>query len=175
MTKYLFTFICSLSLLFACSSLLKKDNSPNKSTSFGSISAKLNGANWSGAWCSSLIAAFGNTQVLTINGQVTEKVIDEVIVIGISSFTGMGTYTYGGATDKTSLSIKYKNKNYGLKKLSIGGGGGSGTIKITEFVKANGILNPGKAVGEFSGTILETTSNEVLTISNGKFNSVIVL
>ncbi len=152
-----------------------EDNAAPASSDTGSISAKFNGLDWRGTWATSLIANLGGTQVLTINGQFAENIPEESVSIGISSFTGVGNYNYGGPNDKVTLSVRHEGINYSLKTISFGGGGGTGTIKITEFVRANGILNPGKAIGEFSGTVVSTTSNQTLTITNGKFNSVIVL
>jgi hypothetical protein len=169
-------FYLMVCLSFVCMSacnILNNAPDPTPANDTGSISAKFNGTSWSGTWATSLIANLGNIQVLTINGQISEKITTEAVVIGISSFTGIGTYNYGGANDKVTFSAKFQNKGYTINTLA--GGGGTGTIKITEFVKANGILNPGKAVGEFSGTVKSIDSNDVLTITSGKFNSVIVL
>jgi hypothetical protein len=169
----LFTFsILSSLLIFSCGSN-NVDSPTTPASNTGTISAKFNGTDWNGTWATSLIANLGNIQVLTMNAQISEKNTSELVGIGISSFTSIGTYNFGGVNDKASLDIKYKGKNYSANTLY--GGGGTGTIKITEFVKANGILNPGKAVGEFSGTIKSIDSNDVLTITSGKFNSIIVL
>ncbi len=176
--KNSFKLLLATSILFivvtscGCSNNNEDDATPAGGGT-GSISAKFNGTDWSGTWATSLIANLGSTQVLTINGQISEKNTSEGVAIGISSFAGVGTYNYGGATDKVTFAVKFNGKNYSINTLL--SGGGSGTIKITEYVRGGGILNPGKAVGEFNGTIKSIDSNDVLTITNSKFNSVIVL
>ncbi|MGL4630670.1 MAG: hypothetical protein ACRCVT_05625 [Leadbetterella sp.] len=159
-------------LLGACSSESNSSTPPSQ-TSTGSASTKLNGANWSASWATSLLANLGGTKVLTININLSEKNTSEGISIGLNDFSGTGTYSYGASGGKALLSIKYKGKYYTTSQLSKNVG--SGTIKITEYVASQGILNPGKAVGEFSGTLKSYDSDEMLTVSNGKFTSIIVL
>lgn len=159
------TFIIILS---GCS--LSKVADPTPEVATGSASASFNGTTWKAESASSLISSTGNTQILTISMQLTEKDNSEAIAIGISSFTGVGTYNYGGAADKVSFTMKYKGKIYTLS--TIGANRGAGSVKITEYVNSTGLLNPGKVVGEFSGTIKTNDGSETLTITNGKFTSI---
>lgn len=155
-------------LLSNCGSSKTADPTPAVAT--GSASASFNGATWKAESASSLVGGTGTTQILTISIQLTEKDNSEAIAIGISSFTGVGTYNYGGTSDKVSFTMKYKGKNYTLS--TIGANRGTGTVKITEYVNSSGLLNPGKVVGEFSGTIKTSDGSETLTITNGKFTSI---
>ena len=138
----------------------------------GSASANFNGTAWKSEYAGALTGGSGSTQLLTVVIQLTEKDNSEFVSIGVSPFTGTGTFNYGGS-NKIVFNLKYKGKNYSA--VQIGGNAGTGTIKITEFVDSKGILNPGKVVGEFSGTIKSTTSTEILTITNGKFTAIKVL
>jgi hypothetical protein len=147
----------------------KAKNTPVPLTETGSASAKINGTTWAATWASSLIADFSGTKILTISINLSEKNTSESLTIGISSFTGPGTYAYGGDKDKTTFYIRYKGKDY--KQIKAVGGGGTGSIKITEYVDTKGLLSPGKVVGEFSGSIKSIDSQEVLTITSGKFTA----
>ena len=158
-------------LLINCS--LKKAIDPTPEVATGSASASFNGVAWKAESASSLVGGTGNTQILTISMQLTEKDNSEAIAIGISSFTGVGTYNYGSIADKVSFTMKYKGKIYTLS--TIAANRGAGKVKITEYVNANGILNPGKVVGEFSGTLKTNDGSETLTITNGKFTSIKLL
>jgi Family of unknown function (DUF6252) len=169
-------FISALLVIFiatfsGCS--LSKVADPTPEVATGSASASFNGATWKAESASSLLGGTGTTQILTISMQLTEKDNSEAIAIGISSFTGVGTYNYGGTSDKVSFTMKYKGKIYTLS--TIAANRGTGKVKITEYVNPNGILNPGKVVGEFSGTLKTNDGSETLTITNGKFTSIKVL
>ncbi len=157
--------------LSSCS--LSKTADPTPAVETGSASANFNGVAWKAESASSLVGGTGNTQILTISFQLTEKDNSEAIAIGISSFTGVGTYNYGGASDKVSFTMKYKSKIYTLS--TIAANRGAGKVKITEYVNSTGLLNPGKVVGEFSGTIKTNDGSETLTITNGKFTSIKLL
>lgn len=166
-----------LSLLFTSGILLsncslKKAIDPTPAVSTGNGSASINGTTWKSESVGALMAATGTTKILTISLSLTEKDNSENISIGISSYTGLGSYTYGG-TSKAIFSMKYKGQNYSSSAASTTAG--SGTIKITEYVESKGLLNPGKVVGEFSGTVKNLTTNEILTVTNGKFTAVKVL
>jgi hypothetical protein len=163
-------FLSAIFIIFSLlGCFLDKDKIASPANDTGSASAKINGVAWNAAWASSLIADFSGTKILTISINLSEKNTSESITIGISSFTGPGTYAYGGDKDKTTFYVRYKGKDY--KQIKIAGGGGTGTIKITEYVDSKGLLSPGKVVGEFSGTVKSSDSEEVLTISGGKFTS----
>jgi Family of unknown function (DUF6252) len=164
-TAFLAVFIATFS---GCS--LSKAADPTPEVATGSASASFNGMAWKAESASSLVGGTGTTQILTISMQLTEKDNSEAIAIGISSFTGVGTYSYGGTADKVSFTMKYKSKIYTLS--TIGANRGAGTVKITEYVNSTGLLNPGKVVGEFSGTIKTNDGSETLTITNGKFTSI---
>jgi hypothetical protein len=155
-------------LLTNCS--LRKIADPTPAVATGSVSASFNGAAWKGEYAGALVGGSGNTQILTLVMQLTEKDNTEYISIGVSAFTGVGSFSYGGTTNKATFRVKYKNKDYSINQ--IGGNAGTGTIKITEYVNSNGILNPGKVVGEFSGTIKSTTTSDVLIITSGKFTAI---
>ena len=171
MKKTLIALPFYLFLLFSLSNCgTDKDKDPTPATDTGNASASFNGATWKAEYASSLVGGTGNTQILTISMQLTEKDNSEAIGIGISSFTGTGTYNYGGTADKVSFTMKYKGKNYTLS--TIAANRGTGTIKVTEYVNSSGLLNPGKVVGEFSGTIKTSDGTETLTITNGKFTSI---
>ncbi len=174
MKKTLFSLPIYLLLAFSLSNCsLSKAVDPTPEVATGSASASFNGAVWKAESASSLVGTTGNTQILTISMQLTEKDNSEAIAIGISSFTGIGTYNYGGAADKVTFTMKYKSKIYTLSTISANRG--TGIIKITEYVNSNGILNPGKVVGEFSGTLKTNDGSETLTITNGKFTSIKIL
>jgi Family of unknown function (DUF6252) len=158
-------------LLLNCGSDKTADPAPAAAT--GSASANFNGTAWKATSASSLVGGTGTTQILTISIQLTEKDDTEAIAIGISSFTGVKTYTYGGTSNQVSFTMKYKGKFYTLSTISANRG--AGTIKITEYVNSNGILNPGKVVGEFSGTLKTGDGSETITITNGKFTSIKLL
>lgn len=171
-SSVILTFFATFTLLFSGCGLSKvADPTPEVAT--GSASASFNGANWKAESVSSLVGGTGNAQILTISMQLTEKDNSEVIGIGISSFTGVGTYNYGGVSNKVTFTLKYKGKVYTLS--TIAANRGTGKIKIIEYVNSNGILNPGKVVGEFSGTLKTNIGSETLTITNGKFTSIKVL
>lgn len=157
--------------LINCSS--KKVADPTPAVSTGSASASINGTAWKSASAGALTSGTATAKLLTISMQLTEKDNSEFIAIGLTSYTGLASYAYGGTSNKTLFNLKYKGQNYSA--LSVSGTAGSGTIKITEYVESNGILNPGKVVGEFSGTVKNISSNEILTITNGKFTAIKVL
>ncbi len=163
------TLIISLS---NCSSKEATDPTPEIST--GSASANINGTAWKAEWAGALTSSgSASGKLLTITVQLSEKDNSEFISIGLTSFTGVGSYNYGGTTRTGLFNVKYKGQNYSA--TSISGTAGTGTIKITEFVESNGILKPGKVVEEFNGTVKNISTNEMLTITNGKFTAVKVL
>jgi hypothetical protein len=162
-------FVLPILLFFFNCGVTKNSEDAVPANDTGSATAKLNGVAWSAAWASSIVGDFGGTKILTINIQLSEKNSTEGFAIGVSSFTGPDTYAYGGDKDKATFTAKYKGKGYMNNNLA--GGGGIGTIKITEFVDSKGLLSPGKVLGEFSGTVKSIDSEEVLTITNGKFIS----
>jgi hypothetical protein len=159
----------------SCSNTAEDEVTPTTGT--GSISSKFNGTTWSGAWCTGLNATFGSTKVIAITGQISEKNSTEGVTISINAFAGVGTYTFDGTSLNSKITVNYSGKSYISTPLPLNsGGGGSGTIKVTEYVAPRGILNPGKVVGEFSGTIKSMNSTtEQISVTNGKFTAVIVL
>ncbi len=162
---------CSLSILFFAGCSLGKDTPASVNNAVGSISAMYNGTSWTGNWASSIVGNFGGTKILTISGQISEKNTSEAISIGINRYSGPASYEYSAdGKGSVTISIKYKGKNYSNNDLL--NGGGTGTIKITEYVESKDILNPGKVVGEFSGTIKSIDSAETLTITKGSFTSI---
>ena len=166
-------FISALLVIFiatfsGCS--LSKVADPTPEVATGSASASFNGMAWKSESAGALLAATGSTKLLTVTMQLTEKDNSEFIYFGISTYTGLGSYAYGGTSSKTLFSLKYKGQNYSA--TSVTGTAGTGTIKITEYVESTGLLNPGKVVGEFSGTLKNINTNEMITISNGKFTAV---
>jgi Family of unknown function (DUF6252) len=164
------SFLVATMLLNGCSS--KKSTPVAAST--GSASAKFNGTTWTAEYAGALTASFSGKESLTIVSSLTSKDNSENLSIGLQPFTGVGTYSYDDKNKSAILlRINYKSKTYSINQSAAGSG--SGTIKITEYVDAKGILNPGKVVGEFSGTIKSATSTDMLTITNGKFTAVKVL
>jgi hypothetical protein len=159
----------------SCSNTAEDEVTPTTGT--GSISSKFNGTTWSGDWCTGLNATFGSTKVIAITGQISEKNSTEGVTISINAFAGVGTYTFDGTSLNSKITVNYSGKSYISTPLPLNsGGGGSGTIKVTEYVAPRGILNPGKVVGEFSGTIKSANSTtEQISVTNGKFTAVIVL
>lgn len=160
-----------LAFLLTNCSLSKKAN-PTPAVSTGSATASFNGAAWKSEFAGALLSGTSSSQIMSITITLTEKDVSETITMGIFSFAGVKTYNYGG-TGNSILQIKYNGKNYSTNQ--VGGNAGTGTIKITEYVNSNGILNPGKVVGEFSGTLKSTTTTDVITITNGKFTAIKVL
>lgn len=151
---------------------IKKTTDPSPKASTGNASANFNGTVWKAESAGALLSGTNSSQIMSITITLTEKDVSENITMGILSFSGVKTYTYGG-TKNSILQIKYNGKNYSTNQ--VGGNAGTGTIKITEYVNSNGILNPGKVVGEFNGTLKNTVTSEILTITNGKFTAIKVL
>jgi hypothetical protein len=164
-------------VIMSCSNNNADDDPSPADAGTGSISSKFNGTTWSGAWCTGLNATFGSTKVIAITGQLSEKNNSEGVTISINAFAGVGTYTFDGTSLNSKITVNYSGKSYISTPLPLNsGGGGSGTIKVTEYVAPRGILNPGKVVGEFSGTIKSMNSTtEQISVTNGKFTAVIVL
>ena len=77
-----------------------------------------------------------------------------------------------GVSTDGKVMINHLYGNCLIGSTSVTGTAGTGTIKITEYVESTGLLNPGKVVGEFSGTLKNINTNEMITISNGKFTAV---
>lgn len=169
MLKTLYYFLFALSIV-GCS--IKKATDPTPAASTGSATVNFNGTAWKSDFAGGLLSGTSNSQIMSISMSITEKDVSETITMGILAFSGVKTYNYGG-TGNSILQIKYNGKNYSTNQ--IGGNAGTGTIKVTEYVNSNGILNPGKVVGEFSGTLKNTTTSEILIITNGKFTAIKVL
>ncbi len=167
--------LLSMILLLLVSCNTDSSNNPPTNTTTGTISLKINGVVWSGAYASGITANLGGTNVLTVAGQKSESNNSETVSIGILPFAGIGTYTFDGTSVNSKVTVNIGGKGYVSTPLAGGGGGGIGTIKITEYVAPNGITNPGKAIGTFSGTIKSYNSDEEITVTEGKFTAVIVL
>jgi hypothetical protein len=133
----------------------------------GSLSVNYNGNAWNCSQIGASVANFNGNNWLQIHVQ-NEKI--EFVLISILRFSGKGTYEFGRKGSPANLTISYQNKRYvDNPKL-----GGSGTIKVIEYIPKAGAGKGGKIVGEFSGTLKDASGNTI-TITNGKFNSTMVL
>ena len=102
---------------------------------------------------------------------LTTKMLKDVFMAGLVSQQGQTFANWDPALDNYSGdNVTYNGKNYTLS--TVAANRGTGTIKITEYVNSSGLLNPGKVLGEFSGTIKTSDGKETLTITNGKFTSI---
>jgi Family of unknown function (DUF6252) len=158
-------FLVLSMLTFGCTS--KEEPEPVDNDT-GKVSATFNGTKWEGTWASAVGANISSASLI-LNFLTAEKDESTSIGIGITSYTGPGTYAYGGTQSKVTFNMKHNGKGYGIVELV--GGGGSGTITISSVKPASGTSFFGTVEGTFSGTIKDVNSSEILTITEGKFTA----
>lgn len=142
-----------------------------QSGNIASLEVDLNGLAWKCTQVGATVQNYNGNSTLLIHAQKppTEGSI-EYVYLTVSSFSGVGNYTFGNKDDKGSIKIAFQNKNYSSDgKL----GGGNGSVKIIEYIKSPSPGKPGKVVGEINGKL--KFGNNTLTITNGKFSSTMVL
>jgi hypothetical protein len=168
--------LSSIILIFSLSGC-KKTADVTPADTDGNASATINNTSWVGSYCGAISGGSGTqvTQTIIIEKDPKDKNSD-VISIGISypkTETGIKTYASGTSTPVSLLRITYQSKQY--SSSGIGLTGISTSVKITENTAPNSLLEPGKIVGEFSGTLKTSDNKETITITNGKFTGVRVL
>ncbi len=171
MKTLIFSGFIATTLLLGFSSCKPKD--VVAASTNGTATATINGTAWTAANCGALIAGSGTqvSLVITIEKNPKDNTAD-VISLGVNYLkteTGIKTYTIGSNTPVGLLNAKYMTKSYGTTGFVTGV---SGTIKITENTAPVSLLQPGKVVGEFSGTLKTSDNKETLTITNGTFTAV---
>jgi|GEM_PF-3050650 len=141
----------------------------NPVTDNGSISAKVDGTAWSGAYCYGIAGGSAGKVMMVISGAVNEKTVagEDKITITLDSFTGKGDYNITGKAFG-AVNMIYKGSEY----IYDFGNGTEPVIKITESTSPESILKPGKILGEFSGTLTNKKAGKSITVTSGKFTCI---
>jgi hypothetical protein len=165
-TKFSQIFLLA-TLAMAVASCNSKENSViNPAENYGTISAKVDGEAWSGAYCYGIAGGSSSKVMMIINGKASDKAVsgEDKITITLDSYTGAGEYkTTGKAFGWVKMTFKGAEYIYDL------GTGTEPVIKITESTAPESILKPGKITGEFSGTITNKKAGKSIALTNGKF------
>ncbi len=165
------------SLLLLASSLVvtgcKEDENPanggsgggNTSSGAGTLSAKIDGQNWSAAALAPTLPAaqaFYSNNTLTVIGSRMESGRTSTLTFSITGVTGTGTFQIRTATGSAS----YADGPTGSPQAWITLGDNAGTIEITTFNTSSKI-----ASGTFSFTLQNSTANPTTRqVTEGRFD-----
>ena len=132
----------------------------------GSVSAKVDGASWSGAYCYGLASGSAGKVTVVISGSESAKTVtgEDKITITLTSYTGKGDYNITGKAFG-AVNLVYKGSEY----IYDFGTGTEPVITVTESSSPESILKPGKIVGEFSGTLTNKKAGKSINVTSGKF------
>ncbi|MFN3638190.1 MAG: hypothetical protein ACK4XY_06970 [Chloroherpetonaceae bacterium] len=163
-------------LLLLASSLIvtgcKKDENPadgggggNTSSGAGTMSAKIDGQNWSAAALAPTLPAaqaFYSNNTLTVTGSRIESGRTSTMTFSITNVTGTGTFQIRTTTGSAS----YADGPTGSPQAWITLGDNAGTVEITTFNTGSKI-----ASGTFRFTLQNPTANPTTReVTEGRFD-----
>lgn len=133
---------------------------------FGQFQANFNEQTWLCDQISATISEVNGKHSLVLHIQ-NERM--EYLIISILEFTGKGKYAVGQQLNGARIKIIFQGKRYFTKVEK-----DNGNLIITEYVPKSDKHSQSKISGTLEG-ILSDVSDNHLSITNGKFNSINII